>query len=1271
MEVDGVPSQDDHGLRRLLPLYHFLQNTCVKAAFDILVREFRNTQYIRDNLDKQVKRSMKFQVLLYQIHNRTKTYDKGKKKKGQGGSGTNSQSQENSSHNRRSQQITNIKENEYILSQVTVEDLLDANEKCKVLMDLDLIFILNVIINETIKYTLSDSLLEAIIQIKDIRKVVFHPRYSFSEDAFDKNLKGLVKATYILYKHLGYSLEQVDEKENACRKEATQGDTLASTIIDELQSEFRTKYAALQNFIAPNISNAENLSENLENFIDQESRRGEDKLPILLCGHRGTGKAQILQSLAFSFSRLHSDLASKFLLVLHLDDWDRRYWSWEVTGEEFWDQIFKCVKSLAPGTVSKYGLDSIKEVIKMYKDRILFLINLDVSAVGHIRKEVQQGTWLITYHGSHPPSVDWQILKVKPYEEAQVKTLLMHLNYGHHEDILRLYETCEYKGILTSLDMIKIFSKLTSKVTTGTDFDIAKLFVSKELSFLNDEDREEQVLKLGEIAFHAMRKARSVLDDNALCNVQREVKDKFLVHLVGSGLTFIHCIVQDFMAAKYVICNPDKACMKWLQNTESFKRVFKFACSLWCKDPNELEKNLEYIKQYLIHLFKIKDLIKYRKSNRNNVGKVETVETNKKKKQKSKNKIPVFVNPVKDPFTKWNFILHLDDVCRDLKILDLLADLLSHIPCWSFNAEKYFNNGQLIRIEKILSKVKLHKESPVMIRLESGTGADMEMLIELWNKIKNISSIHDRCRIKIIVTCNSSVPFEHDKCVSDFFKVIERAHCPVYISHYTGPFVGIPNILKCKCLRKLEKVDVSVYDVASLQEILSCKEIISLKDVSVRVDLKVSEQECFDNRCIEIPKNINLKLSIKYFNNIQKLLNTFKFPEHLSSLSLHDLFINENFKLDLSAFQKVESLYIRCKPNIENENKCKSRGSDINEAMEIDLPKQVPDHMRMLPRCTWMFQLKMNLSLPPNLERLMLRNVEFYNNSNNHLLLEFCKSNTIKRLVILDSLLSLKGVRKVVSTHTDSVNDLEKMTKKLRVDRSHSSEMKEFIDKNPRLSESNRKERRRKKPPGKEIIITSELALCTKCKKFPCGCPPQAGEDNNDTFEDLVNLIEDIYHYDILSFTYTSNIISVRKDLCHDLKVHFAVTMLDDAVASALGSTSDGLCQLFFKLTLAQCISFYHTNLSDNGVLNVIHHLKHNKGSYCTDGAPEPFSLTIESFWHPSSHETLFSELIKFIKIEKCLAVFNFWCMCPVKCYKLKKFQSGNIQMNDKPIKNM
>lgn len=81
MEVDGVPSQDDHGLRRLLPLYHFLQNTCVKAAFDILVREFRNTQYIRDNLDKQVKRSMKFQVLLYQIHNRTKTYDKGKKEK--------------------------------------------------------------------------------------------------------------------------------------------------------------------------------------------------------------------------------------------------------------------------------------------------------------------------------------------------------------------------------------------------------------------------------------------------------------------------------------------------------------------------------------------------------------------------------------------------------------------------------------------------------------------------------------------------------------------------------------------------------------------------------------------------------------------------------------------------------------------------------------------------------------------------------------------------------------------------------------------------------------------------------------------------------------------------------------------------------------------------------------------------------------------------------------------------------------------------------------
>ncbi|XP_045617365.2 uncharacterized protein [Procambarus clarkii] len=1242
MELTGVPPRNDPGLKLLLPLYHFLQNTCLKAAFKILVEGFPKAQYIIDNLNVHVKPTMKLLDLLYQIHKRVKTSGKCQKRKGKGAYGSNVQPPEKSLACRRSQQITNIEENAHILSQVTVEDLLNADcEKCKKLLDLDLMFVLNMIINDTVQYALDYSVLEAIVKVKDIRKTIFHPQFSFSENDFDQNLKGLVDAMRTLYSHLGYSEQQLQHEEKACRQKAKCAGDIAPAIIDELRCEIHKKYANTQGFILPNISNSQDPSEpvieDLEQFIRNESSKIEEKLPILLCGNRGTGKSLILKNLAFLFGCTRVGVDSTFCLVLYLDDWDKG------AEAEFWTQIFKCVTCLAPIAVSKYGFDSIKAVIGMYIDNILFLINWDNNVVGPIRKEMQRGTWVITYHGSHSPSVDWQILKVKPYEKMQVQEILRSENSKHTEDVIRLYNSCEYKDILTSIDMIKIFSELKSSVTIGTEFEIAESYVAKQICS-SVEDLEVKLIKLGKVAFGTICQGKSVFKESDANQIPSEIKERFLgPH--GCGLTFIHLIVQDFIAAKYVISDPSIACLQWLKRVHSFKRVFKFACSLWCKDRDQLKENLHYVKEYLIHLFNIKELI----------------EENKTKKTQD----CMFVNPMKDPFTHWQFIVQLDNACDGRReILELLASLLSHIPCWSFNTDQYLDNGKIKRIEKILNKVKLSEDSPVLIRLESSK--DMSMLIKLWNKIKNIQSIYNCCSVKIVVNYNSSISLVHPKSVSEFFSVITKAHSPVYITEYTGPLLcsSIPE-LQCKCIEKLKRVNVTVYDVNSLRKLLSCKGLSSLRDVFVRVDI-INYEKDVSYRKTEVAEHINLNLTIKYFNNIQNLLDSFKFPQQLS-LSIHDLFIEENFKLDLSVLDSVESLYIRCKPNIED-MKHKSAFSVHEEAMEVDVPFAPSCPIGTLARSNWMFQLAMNLSLPPSLKRLMLRNVEFYNDSNNYLLLNFFKKYNIDRLMILDSLLSLKGVRKIISTYSEGLkDDLETMTKKLRVDRSSSCEVRELIAKNPRLSKEEREERRWKKPTGKEIIITSEVDLCTKCTRFPCVCPPQEGVDSRDTFEDLIYLIEDIYCYDILNFSYTSNIFTIRKNLCGDLRVHCITTMLTDDVASVMGSSDNWLSKLFLTLTLAQNICFDYTNLSYKGVKDVIHHLKTVKKSLDT---PEPFSLTIGSTWHPLSSDTLsLSSFIEFVEGETCLEQLKFWCMCTGKCFILRKALSGKIYVDDKLIK--
>lgn len=195
------------------------------------------------------------------------------------------------------------------------------------------------------------------------------------------------------------------------------------------------------------------------------------------------------------------------------------------------------------------------------------------------------------------------------------------------------------------------------------------------------------------------------------------------------------------------------------------------------------------------------------------------------------------------------------------------------------------------------------------------------------------------------------------------------------------------------------------------------------------------------------------------------------------------------------------------------------------------------------------------------------------------------------------------------------------------------------------------------------MIITSNAGLCSACQNFPCICPGQESEDDRETLEDVVCLIEDIYYYDILSFSFVSNLITIRKDLCGDLRVTCTLTELTNASLN-LTDPSSQLFKLFHRLAVAQSIYFRQTKLTQEGIITLINHFKGNKKSV-SDGLIEPFSVTIGSTYHYTEEKNM-NTFFKFLLNEKCLASFNFWCTCDDKCYWIKKTYKGQIFYNNK-----
>lgn len=1298
-------SKKDHGLLLLVPLYKLLRGICAQAIFRMLVTKFKGCKFFIDDLDKDKFENGDLYDFLKAVNSKgtnrqKKVKNKQKNNQKQDNQELDTQKQENQI--KTSWQIFNLDDNVDILRSVSVSNMKAANEEqCQPLRNLDLQIVVNILTNAILRYQLSENANKSINEIKEIRNGLYHAKYDFNENDFNKYLKKLQENLQDIYEELRIPMEELSQQIDECKREASQQDFNSDQIFKELQKEIHDNYKLPHYFVSPTIKEASDgedpYVESLEMYIQNESRKQDEKSkPILLCGKRGSGKTSILQNQAFQLvekMKNAKNQGNKISLVVLCEEYPQG----SLKKENFWQNITNNLKSLAPNTTRRYDIDILQAVIKDRIKETIFLINWNLQEINYQFSETSRGTWVFTYEGDPGKSADWNILLTEPLKDTQVYQLLQYLNPNpqDQEIILNKYKVCNYKDILASPDMVKIFNEVNRECGLGTEFELMIEYVKKKM---NEGNLSNNVINaVGKLAFHGIgiNKIQFDTDEFQKMGINSSGQLAFFTRN-GKYFELIHSSLMDFLASVYVIGDLSSACKDWLKNTIIYKRVFKFVCSFWFRDIDHCWKDTvrkngnknEYLiktEEFLCKLFAIENKREKKKEHKNTKKTTSSsrMEVDKNNQENITNEsMDVDVseveatemlmsgNPVKNPFSKWGFLVHIDEACEGIpEVLKMMAKLLSYIKCWIFKCKEW-DDSKRRRIQYILNKVRPvpHQNSPIIIKIESGPSCSM--LINVWNMIKNTESLHNAVKVKISIMHEKNegkCKILDDGDLKKLPQVIVNTRAAVYVTELNMPIIcpRIPDFKfsMCECIQKLEYLEAIVYDVNSLREVLVCGNLSNLKSIKIYVDLKPSEQRIDSKLQLKIPnpRRKNVNLTLVYFREIQKLLNAFTCRHRLLSLSIRDLVINGDFKLNMSEFKNMESLYLHCNENY----------TGVHGAFNCPL------------------LLSTNLTLPKCLERLLLSGVQFYDDTNIHLFRKFFTDYEIQRLMILDSNLSLEGAREVLKQHMFEEKETElhlEMNKKMKIDKSDSIHLKELVEKQPRLSKEDRLVKQKKKPKGKEIIITSKTELKNSiCNSKPCHCKVQCitmlnpSEILKKILEDLSGLIEDTYCYNILSFAFSNENVIVRKDLCNDLRVHCPLFELQDndmyqMLQKQIPSNSP-IPRLFQSLTLTQSLYVEKTVLTYDGIIALVTIMKNEKRRCCKDNLVEPFSLTITSNYHPygsvygANIEVPNSRIIEFLKQESCLQMLNFWCTCDNRCHKLKKTHNGDIYVNDKLIR--
>ena len=273
--VTLVLLQADSGLDLLFPLYSFLHNTGHKVVCDLLITCFKDAQYVKENIDKCVRSEMTLFNFLCHVNQTLKNIREGEKKDSKikkekksplshQATCSSQQKQINSlvcprgevpnhsnqctndlqntpkttcmkeQQNKSPLMMQNLREKEKILVKLNVHNLLERDkEACRALHELDLNFILNIILNDIISFKLDQRVREALCKLKKMRQKLVHANYNFTEVDFEENLSCLVESVTVIHDALHLPETELQQHIQLCREEAKSGNK-----VHEILSKF-------------------------------------------------------------------------------------------------------------------------------------------------------------------------------------------------------------------------------------------------------------------------------------------------------------------------------------------------------------------------------------------------------------------------------------------------------------------------------------------------------------------------------------------------------------------------------------------------------------------------------------------------------------------------------------------------------------------------------------------------------------------------------------------------------------------------------------------------------------------------------------------------------------------------------------------------------------------------------------------------------------------------------------------------------------------------
>ncbi|XP_027231258.2 uncharacterized protein [Penaeus vannamei] len=861
------------------------------------------------------------------------------------------------------------------------------------------------------------------------------------------------------------------------------------------------------------------------------------------------------------------------------------------------------------------------------------------------------------------------MLKNDLLTEDLIQDILKCLNgdESKRENIFKLFEEPKYKGILNTPEMVNIFIEIRRLVPFK---EMLEYFIRKIIRCMKIGNDLKLIEKL---TLRNVIENEGFYKEKDLESVKPEITDSFFLK-DAKGLSFRYRVIEELFAARFIQREEEEETKRMLEKYPTqiplLKRVIKFACIFWC-EYDLIRKKLYFIKPYLSQVLNVDDIKCYKKRKKEEMDYIfeDDSETGSQE----------------NAFTKWSYLVNFVEACGcRQEILNLLGEIIGQKDVWLFKC-KFLNEEKIPVLEKILRNVKYSR--PKTVRLESGVKC--EILNMVWNILGNLP-LENKMLVRINIVgrkCPSVSLANLENLIRDIVNVTNPY---LQLLNYVGPFVykGEKEFMECLCVKDhLRFLDVIVRDKASFAESINCKGLAKLIESKVKVNLKsVTENK----KTPTVSEGIPPTLTVRYQSGILNLLHEFNCSQYLKYLSMDGIVITEKFHINLEAFTSLECLFIKCNPESYTRNQAVITGT---EPMEVDGSEQGDASATVLPFKDWVFKLAMHTKLPKGLERLMLHNMSFCNDSNVSILIE--KWKNLQRLMILDTNVSVTGAYDIVKEKEnerpepsfENGADVEQhLKKKCHISTSDISHNK-GCNKCPRLTKKERKAQSKEKPLGRELIITSNQDLCRKCKNFPCSCTLMDGEDSRETFDSIKNLIRASYECDYLSFSYTNKIFTVRKNMHKDLRVHIPLPSLDDDLvlklqlytsgksvfedaqlshngadkAVKLLQQLDSLKGVFESLIIVQYIQLELTKLSHKGATKVAQYLIDLKKSY-----NEPFSLAILTTEHPRSAEAVkFSYTVKFLRDDKNLSYFYFQCSCKKRCLSLKKTHNCDIYINN------